>query len=224
MGSQVAPLGSRAARGAAAIVSIVAWSALALRFDVTLDRTGDAGAAVWAMLRFFTIIANLFVALLFAGLALGRSGAARPSLIGAATLAILLVGVVFNLLLRGLQPKGGIALASDLLMHSATPLLVPLFWLAFAPKGRLRPGDPLRWAALPLVYFAYAEVRGGIEGRYPYFFMDPLKIGWGGVAVYALAMAAGFMAVGYALWGLDRRMGRPQARGAESNHSPSSAS
>ncbi len=76
------------------------------------------------------------------------------------------------------------------------PLLVPLFWLAFDPKGHLRRHDPLLWLLLPLAYYAYGLTRGALEGRYPYPFMDVARIGWGMAGAYAAAMGVLVAGVG----------------------------
>jgi hypothetical protein len=198
------------ARIAAALVAVAAWTGLALRFDASLVDTGSAVAAGWALLRFFTIVANLFVAILFVAVALDPRRP-KPATLAAALLAILLVGIVYHLLLAGRAVHVGVAWWADLVMHSVTPSLVPLYWLGFAPKGGLRASDPLRWAVLPLGYFAYALARGAIDGRYPYFFMDVARIGWLAVLGWAALIACCFLVGGALLVVLDRTLGRALA-------------
>ena len=126
-------------------------------------------------------------------------------------MAILLVGIVFALLLNGLVELSGGALLADLLLHRATPVLAPLWWLAFAPKGGLARRDPFLWMLYPLGYFAYALARAGLDGRYPYPFMDAGRIGWLQTGLNAVEVAAGFLVAGLALVGLDRRLARGSA-------------
>jgi hypothetical protein len=38
--------------------------------------------------------------------------------------------------------------------------------------------------------------RGQVDGWYPYDFIDPGEVGWGGVALYTLGITAGFLALG----------------------------
>lgn len=197
-----------AARGAAAAIALVAWVGLAVQFDASLALSGSAGAALWAMLRYFTVIANILLASVFTGLALGRSGSKTALLLGGATLAIVLVGVVYGLLLRGLVELSGGARIADLLLHHVTPVLAPLFWLAYAPRGALRRRDPLIWALCPLAYFVYAMARGAIEGVYAYPFMDVGKIGWAQTGLIAVIIALCFLAAGYGLLWLDGRLAR----------------
>lgn len=195
-------------RGAAGLVGAVAWTGLAIQLAASTDLAGSAGAAIWAMLRYFTILTNLIVALLFTAIAFGRPFKRLPFLLGGATLAMLLVGIVYALLLRGLLELSGGARLADLLLHTATPILVPLYWLAFAPKGGLARHDPWLWALYPLAYFIYALARGAAEGRYAYPFLDAGRLAPMEIALNAVVMAAGFLLAGYALLWLDRRLAR----------------
>jgi hypothetical protein len=199
---------SRNARLAAAAVALVTWIGMAVQLQASTALVGSTGLAVWAMLHFFTIITNLIVAVVMTGLALGRPRFAEPRLLGGVTLAILLVGVVFALLLNGLLELSGGAQLADTLLHKVTPILVPLFWLVFAPKGRLTFRDPWIWAILPLVYFIYALVRGTLGGRYAYPFMDVAQLGWPQTLINGALIALGFVATGFALVWLDGVMAR----------------
>jgi hypothetical protein len=116
--------------------------------------------------------------------------------------------MVYGLLLRGLLALSGGALLADTLLHKVTPVIAPLWWVVFAPKGRLRQSDPWWWALFPALYLPYALARGMVEGRYAYPFLNVTKIGWSGVALYAAVMAGCFLLAGFALVALDRRLGR----------------
>jgi hypothetical protein len=196
------------ARLAAGAVALVTCIGMAVQWRASTELTGSAGVAVWVMLHFFTIITNLIVAVLMTGLALGWPGFSEPRLLGGVTLAILLVGVVFALLLNGLLELSGGAQLADALLHKVTPILVPLFWLVFARKGRLTFKDPWIWAILPLVYFAYALVRGTLGGRYAYPFMDVAQLGWPQTLINGALIALGFVATGFVLVWLDGVMAR----------------
>jgi hypothetical protein len=193
---------------AAALVAAVAWAGLALQFNATFGKTHDVPAALWALLRFFTIISNLAVAVIFTAIASGYGIRRATSLVAGLSLAILLVGVVYALLLEGREHLTGTAIPANVLLHKVTPVLVPLWWLIFVPKGRLNGSAPLRWALFPSAYLPYALVRGTIEGRYPYPFLNVAKFGGLQVAINCLGIAAGFLIAGYALVLLDRAMGK----------------
>lgn len=195
-------------RIAAGLIALVAWTGLAVQLDASIGLTGSVAAALWVMARYFTIITNLLVAIFFSGLASGGSWFARPFGIGGITIAILLVGVVHFLLLRGLVELSGDALLADFITHCAVPILVALHWLLLSPKGGLTRSDPLRWAMLPLGYLAYALARGAVDGIYPYPFLNVARIGWSAVLLNAAVIAAAFVAAGHAMLALDRRLAR----------------
>lgn len=200
---------STAGRFCAAVIAMTAMAGLAIQFDASYAQLQSLGATFWVMLRYFTIIANLSVLIVFAMIA---SGAAVSAVVlGGVTLAIILVGAVYAVLLRGLLELSGGAALADVLLHTATPLLVPLYWLALAPKGRLRWRDPLVFAAVPLVYFAYALARGAADGNYAYPFINVAELGWPRLLVNAVMIAAAFLAAGYAMVGLDHAMARRPA-------------
>jgi hypothetical protein len=198
---------SRSARILAALVALAAWVGLIVQFDASFTLMHSAAGALSAMLRYFTIVTNILVAIVFTLIAIGTPRIA-PSLMGCTVLAIVLVGIIYALLLRGLVELSGGAKLADLLLHSATPLLVPLFWLAFAPKGGLRWHDPLVWMAMPLAYFIYALIRVQIDGIYAYPFMNAAEIGWARTMLNALVIAVGFLIAGVALVWLDQRMAK----------------
>ena len=199
---------SGTARLAAGLIAGVAWLGLAVQFEASLTRIGSVGATVWAMLLYFTVIANLVVAITLTGVALGSRACASPRLLGAITMAILLVGIVYALLLKGmLELSGGAALA-DVLLHTLIPAAVPIYWLCFVPKGGLRRHDPWLWAIVPGAYFAYALARGVLQGPYAYPFMNVARIGWPRTVLNGLAIAAGFLVAGFVMLWLDRRLSR----------------
>lgn len=204
---------STTARIAALAVAAVAWSGLGVQSVATFHSTanGDVVMTLWTLLRFFTIWANIVVAVVMSGVALGQRWAQSPLLLGGATLSILLVGIVYGLLLRGLLELSGGDLLADTLLHKVTPILLPLWWLAFAAKGRLDWVAPWIWALFPLAYLPYALLRGLAEGKYAYPFINVTKLGWGGVAVNAALIALGFIVAGYGVVWVDRRLGRTSA-------------
>ena len=195
-------------RRSAGLIAIVAWIGLIVQFATTALDMGSIPAATWHLLFFFTIITNLGAAATFTGVALGKPLFGDPFLLGGATLSMLLVGVVYSLLLAGTAVLTGGDKFANVIMHYAMPILMPLFWLTYAAKGSLRVRDPLIWAAYPLAYLAYALVRGGVGGHYPYGFLDVGKFGWAAVASNAAGIAVGFLVAGYLMVWLDRRLAR----------------
>ena len=194
-------------RGLALIVALSAIFGLAVQFTATFAQTGSIGASLWVLLRYFTIVANLLVAVVFAGVALRRTRFGSPRVLGGTALIILLVATVYQILLRGTLQQNGAEKLADLFLHSVTPLLVLVAWGLYAPKGGLRPRDPLLWATIPILYLGYALARGARDGLYPYPFIDVGRIGWAQTGINAVAIAIGFLVVGVLMVWFDRRLG-----------------
>ncbi len=201
------------ARACAGLIALVAWMGLVVQFGASTATLGSPGAAAWHLALFFTILTNIGLAVTFTGVALGRPAFGAPALLAGMTLSILLVGVVYSLLLAGTAVLTGGDRYANVVMHYAMPILAPLFWLAYAPKGALRARDPLIWAAYPLAYLAYALTRAGVDGKYPYPFLDVGKIGWAATIGNAAGISAGFLIAGYLIVWLDRRLAKAAPAG-----------
>lgn len=193
-------------RSFSAIIGLIAWVGLAVQFDATMVTTESVAGSVWAMLLYFTIIANFATAVVFTALAFGLDKFASPLMIGGVTISMLLVGVVYNTVLSGTIELSGGAKLADFLNHRVTPAAVSMFWLFVADKRQLSWKAPLQWAALPVLYFVYGLSRGVAEGSYPYPFMNLARLGWARTSFNAILMAAGFAAVGFGMVWLARKI------------------
>lgn len=198
---------------AAAIIAIVCWAGLAIQFSVTFGNEHHILPTLWALARFFTVITNLLVGVTMTWVAMGRR--APPLLLGGLTIAILLVGAVYEFLLQGLHHLTGLAFVADILLHKVSPVAMALWWLLFAPRARLKWNAPWLFSLYPLAYFAYVLARGHIDSRYPYPFIDVAKLGWRQVALNAGGMALGFILAGFLLVWIDswRPLGSKKANG-----------
>jgi hypothetical protein len=196
------------ARIFALLIAVIAWVGLAVQFAALYSESGSAVTALGTMIVYFTITTNLVVAVFFTGITAGLRRFDESWLVAGAALSILLVGIVYHLLLRGLRELSGGSAVANVLLHQVTPVLVPVFWLLFVAKGRLKRVDPWIWAIYPLAYVVYALVWGGVHGGYPYPFLNVERLGWGRVGVNAAVIAAGFLVVAWGLVALDRWLGR----------------
>jgi hypothetical protein len=190
----------------AACIAAVAWIGLLLQFSETYSTHSSVLATLWIIFAYFTITTNLLVAVVFTFVAMNRTALRSNWVIAGTMLSIVLVGVIVALLLRGaLELSGGSALV-DKLVHVATPVLVPSFWIFFVRKGGLTWRDPLLWAIYPLLYLAYGITRGLLTGSYAYPFLNVVSLGWQRTASNAFLIAVGFMISGYAVVGIDRQL------------------
>ena len=191
-------------RLAAALIALVCWVGLALNFSATYAHNGHVLSTLWRLGHFFTIISNLALAIAMSWLALG--GHVSPFVQSGLTLAILLVGIVYVLLLHGLHPLSGRGLIANHLLHYVSPVAMAIYWLLFAPHGRLQWKDPFWWVLFPVAYFVYVIARGIKGDSYPYPFIDLTKLGALQTAINALGIAAGFILCGLLLVFADRRL------------------
>ena len=135
-------------------------------------------------------------------------------------LGILLTFLVFNLLLAhasGRNPADNYKVAS-VLLHIMLPLMYTADWILFYEKGKCRLSYPLLSILYPLVYLAYVYIHAAIlrfdtsilnyHGTdpliYPYFFLNPERVGITGVIRWCAALLVLFAVGGFAFVGIDR--------------------
>jgi len=198
------PTGSMSAyRVLAAAVAAVAWFALGLQLVLALQiTTGNGNSALYGLVvyfGFFTILTNLAVAIVCSAGALRgvRSRVYAPSIVGAATTAIVLVGLGYHFLLRSLWAPEGAQWLADVTLHYAVPIGAMLHWIAYPHSARLPASAPLGWCVYPIAYFVYALVRGALMHVYPYPFIDVAVLGYSRVTLNAVGLLVVFIATGY---------------------------
>jgi hypothetical protein len=149
---------------------------------------------------FFTILSNLLAAAVF--LEGGRRQlAGRPPVPdlwrGAAVVYMTVTYLVFAVLLRDAQEQLQTHVAwVDSVLHRVMPIALMADWLIEPPHTPIsfrRAVVP--WLAFPLAWTAFTLIRGAIDGRYPYPFLDPANGGYGVVALYCVAIFALFVGV-----------------------------
>ena len=148
----------------------------------------DSGTHLVHFFSFFTIDSNILsvVALLIGAYFLlfrkGANPAAYNVFLAAVATYMITTGVVYNLLLRGIDlPQGSTLGWSNEVLHVIAPLWLLIDWL-FAP-GRAPIANSQLWKILvfPLVWCVYTLVRGPlvadtVYGKpywYPYPFLNP---------------------------------------------------
>jgi hypothetical protein len=192
----------------AGVIAVAAWWGLIVQFRLSYSDRGSAWLASWFMVAYFTIITNVLVAVVFSCLAIGCGGLRADWIVAGTMLSIVLVGAVYFLLLRGTLVLSGGSELVDKLLHYATPLLVPVFWILFAHKGGLTWRDPLVWGIYPLAYLVYGLARGLATGQFAYPFLDIGALGWARTTLNALLIAVAFLVCGFGLVWVDQWVGR----------------
>lgn len=195
-------------RIAAGLVALAAMIGLAAYWVEAWEKlTHDPLLILWVSAAYFTDLSNLLVAATFATFAVrGSTPATQRSLGLAVTIMLVLVTGYFGVL-GGAEGFGTRGLA-DTMTHGVTPALAILVWLALLPKAELRWRDALIWPLPVAGYFAYAMVRGGVSGDYPYPFLDPEANGPVLVAAFAAAFVIAALVFGLLVVALARRTAR----------------
>ena len=158
-------------RSLAGLAAIIGWAGLALQFWL-ISQTFGVAEGVWRFIAFFTILANVGVAVVASAMATGSRGLATPKVRYAAAVSIALVGLIYSLWLRKTWDPTGLQKLADHALHDAVPVLFLGAWVASLHE-QLKWRDIL-WALFPpALYLAYALARGAADGFYAYWFLNP---------------------------------------------------
>lgn len=230
---------SRPATVLLAVNAVSAWIGLTISFTLMISGRSEhidpakptilgnvaAGVAtplerLFDWLTYFTVWSNIVVAIVVTMLVLrpalffraDRTGAVWRALRLDTVLMITITGVVYNLLLS----TGGLTgwqFWSNAFQHIITPIVTVLVWIVAGPRGLVTWRVIAGSLVLPLVWAAWALVRGAAIGAYPYPFLDVATKGYASVlsfivviVVVAVLLALLMLAVDV---GLRRTMGRP---------------
>ena len=138
---------------------------------------------------------------------------AAPFLKFIGVLAILLTFLVFNFLLAGQSdrdPQDNWRVRS-ICFHVILPIMYVVDWLLFYEHKKVRWFYPLAAVIFPVLYVVFVYIRAAILNFnpdipyiYPYFFLNLETQGIAGVAKWVAILFAGFIALGYIFYGIDK--------------------
>lgn len=181
------------------VILLSGWFALIAQFYlIILNRTTSIGETIVRYFSFFTILTNLLVAMCFTFLLLNSKSRfgnffSTPKSLTATTVYILIVGAVYNAILRFLWEPQGLQLIVDEILHTVIPLLCIIFWWKYVKPKPSKWKDAFPWLIYPLVYIFLVLIRGAISGFYPYPFIDVNTIGYARVFINSGILAACFL-------------------------------
>ena len=166
-------------RGAALTVARLGFATaavVAITYQFASLRQGLPTFSPGNFFSFFTIETNLFAIAMLASVVVVRPTERTvlfDAVRGAVTLYIAITGVVFALLLAGLQESLDTHIAwVDFTVHKLIPIVLVADWLLDPPRHRLSPRIAASWLLYPLAYLVYTLIRGRSVGWYPYPFLD----------------------------------------------------
>jgi hypothetical protein len=204
----------RAVVGLAIVAAIIGQLITSVNFWTRIH-IHDITTQVVNFFSFFTIESNIaaFVVLVIGSYLLFRGRTPDPAWYlgtrAAVVTYMVVTGIVYNLLLRGIsQPEGTVLGWSNEVLHAVAPAYLLLDWI-FAPGRTPMPWKRI-WAIIifPLVWAVYTMIRGPFTPDavfhrnhwYPYPFLNPNTSpqGYFTVAFYVVLIAAviGLVAAG----------------------------
>ncbi len=166
------------------VCTATVWLAVLLQLIlIVMNRTVSIPETIVRFFSYYTILTNILVACSFTALFLqSRSGKVRfftkPGVLTATMIYIIVVGMVYNLILRHLWEPQGLQRVVDELLHTVIPLLFVLYWFIAAPKEGIQWKSIFRWLIYPLVYLIIILLLGSMSGFYPYPFIDVSELGY----------------------------------------------
>lgn len=196
-----------------AAAALAGWAGVAIQQYLIFYSRWTSGASLLGGLinffSFFTVLTNTLAVVVLSYAWVNRDSAAKqfflaPRVSSGIAVSIVVVSLAYNLLLRHLWSPSGFQFIADELLHDVMPVLFLIYWWRCVPKGHLRFRHIGAWVIYPLVYFAYALLRGDLLGQYQYPFIDVSTLGYPQVFVNAGGILLGFVLIALAVVGLDR--------------------
>ncbi|MGC1177392.1 MAG: Pr6Pr family membrane protein [Candidatus Saccharimonadales bacterium] len=162
---------------------------------------GLAGFDPVNFFSFFTIESNIFIGLVFIFTSLllickKRENSTVSLLRGAAALYMTVTGIVYVLLLSGLEDSLSTPIPwVNAVLHYIMPLVALLDWLLIKPPRAIAFKKTIWWLTFPLAYFAYSLIRGHSTGWYPYPFLNAQEHGYAHVVAISLGLAVAMLSL-----------------------------
>lgn len=146
------------------------------------NRETSVSETIIRFFSFFTILTNILVALFFTTKVFHLSKKwfglffQKGTLI-ALTTFILIVGLVYQIMLRDVWEPTGLQRIVDELLHTIIPLYTLIYWYIYLVKNESNILTVLAWLLYPVIYIVFILIRGHFSDYYPYPFLDIPKIG-----------------------------------------------
>ena len=199
-----------------AVMVIFGWFALVAQFYINASlKLNPVPEMVIRYFSYFTIQTNLIVAfcytvLLFSPGSRPGNFFSRQQTLAALTVYIVIVGLIYNIILRFLWNPEGLQKIVDEILHSVIPVLALIYWLVFAGKNKLEWKHVLTWLIYPFAYIIYILIRGSASGFYPYPFINTTELGLNKVLVNSAGIAAVFALISLILVAIGKSLTKKQ--------------
>lgn len=164
----------------ALLFCLIGWFAIIAQYYLMLkNSTVSFTETNIRFFSYFTILTNLIVALYFTRQVWNNppSENKNPGILTGITVYIVIVGLVYQVILRSTWSPTGLQKAVDELLHSVIPVLVLIYWYLYENTSSLNYNQIPKWSIYPLLYLCYILIRGSFSGFYPYPFVDADTLG-----------------------------------------------
>ncbi|MFT0716183.1 Pr6Pr family membrane protein [Flagellimonas lutimaris] len=160
------------------------FAVLAQLYLMLQNREAGIAESLLRFVSYFTILTNTFVALFFTTRVFGADQKLLPlfhrnATPMALTAFIVVVGLVYQLVLRKIWEPTGLQMVVDELLHTIIPVFMYVYWLMFCAKTVVSWKQLSKWLLYPLGYLVFMMVRGQFSGFYPYPFLNVDELGFG---------------------------------------------
>lgn len=165
------------------------WFAIIVQFLLMfLNRQSSIPEMIIRFFSFFTILTNILVALYFTASTFKLKAIPFKWFLAKATLTaittfILIVGLVYQIILRSTWQPTGLQRIVDELLHSIIPVYVFIYWAFNIKEKSLQLKPVLIWLLYPIIYALFILCRGYFSGFYPYPFLNVPEIGYSHVLI-----------------------------------------
>jgi hypothetical protein len=197
-----------------ALLSLLGWFALIAQFYINMtSKVAPYSEIIIRYFSYFTITTNLLVSLactilLFASASKWGRFINKQSTLTAILVYIVIVGAIYNLILRFIWQPLGLQRIVDELLHSVIPLLFLAYWFIFVYKNDLKWKDVWLWLIYPLVYLLFIFARGAFSGFYPYPFINVDQLGLLKTLVNAFYIALAFLTISFVFISIGKLTGK----------------
>ncbi len=166
--------------------------------DLVHGITTIPGFSIVNYFSFFTILSTLFASFVLLFSTFKKD---IPLLRGAATLFMLITGIIYFLLLRN-EP---IEIAwVNAVFHYILPVMLLIDWLLNPPMSKIPFSKAFLWLLFPALFLIYSLTRGFFINWYPYPFMNVAEIGYAQTFINAVFVGLGMASLVLLVNGIHR--------------------
>ena len=168
----------------------------------------DSGALRLTPLRTFTYLSNIVMVVGFLAMLIlyNSKGSLRNYISVLVIIAMAVTGLVYNFVLVPFASATMVYIGFvNFVTHAFSTILVLINYFVFETKGNFKFKHVGVAMLFPAMYWGIFVSIGGIIDFYPYFFMNPTRIGWAMVFVWFAILLGVFAGLGALLILFDRK-------------------